>query len=147
MMMSVNIQVTEPLSDEMINALNDWLTTRQQNIVDELATYDVGPPPPPITDPPENVDVPYVEQAGNNLTCTMGNWNNMQQSPATYAYQWAKDDGTLIGTNASLYPISFADVGQTIGCTVTASNAIGTTTAPPSNSVVVTAPPASRGHA
>ena len=137
MMMSVNINVTEPLSDEMINALNDWLTTRLGNIVDELATYDVGPPPPPITDPPVNVTAPYCEQDGSNLTCTMGTWDN---KPISYSYQWAVDDGTSIGGNMPTYSIAFADVGLTIGCTVTATNNIGSTIGPPSNGMTVVAP-------
>lgn len=140
MAMSVSIQVTEPISDEMLTALNDWLTARQQNIIDELATYEVGPPPPPITDPPVNRDVPYAEQQNTVLNCTMGNWDNMQATGASYAYLWKKDDGTAVGTAAN-YPIAFADVGSTFSCVVTATNAIGSTTAPPSNSVTVVSPP------
>lgn len=140
MMMSVNIQVTEPLSAELLTALNDWLTARLAKIVDELATYDIGPPPPPVTDPPVNVTVPYCEQSGPNLTCTMGNWDNMQQDPHSYAYTWKKEDGTMVGTNAPTYAVAFADVGVTFTCTVSATNKIGTTEGPPSNSVTVVAP-------
>ena len=61
--MAVQIQVTEPLSAELMTALNDWLTTRLTNIIDELATYDVGPPPPAPTAPPVNTMAPVVEQA------------------------------------------------------------------------------------
>lgn len=137
--MAVQIQVTEPLSAEFLTALNDWLTTRQTNIVAELATYDVSPPPPPVTNPPVNTAAPVVAQVDPNLTCTTGTWDN---APASYAYQWSKDDGTIIGGNYMNYPIAFADVGAVISCTVTATNAIGATQGPPSNSVTVTAPPA-----
>jgi hypothetical protein len=135
-MMAVTINVTEPLSDELMTALNDWLVTRQQNIVDELATYDVGPPPPPITDPPSNVTAPLAEQSGSNLTCTMGTWDN---EPSSYTYVWSREDGSFAGS-AATYPIAFADVGVTFSCVVTATNTIGTTQGPPSNSVTVVSP-------
>jgi hypothetical protein len=137
LMMAVQIQVTDPISPEMETALNDWLNTRLSNIVAELATYGVGPPPPPITDPPVNTVAPVVTQVDPNLTCTTGTWDN---DPSSYSYQWAKDDGTLIGGNYMNYPITFADVGTTITCTVTATNTIGSTQGPPSNGVVVTSP-------
>ena len=136
-MMAVQIQVTEPLSAEMITALNDWLTTRLANIIDELATYDVGPPPPPPTAPPVNTVAPVVEQVGSNLTCTTGIWDGM---PTSFTYQW--NGGSNASTNSPTYVIALADVGNTINCTVSATNTIGTTQGPPSNDVVVTSPPA-----
>lgn len=137
-MMTVQISVTEPISAEMVTALNDWLTTRLANIVTELDTYGVGPPPPPITNPPVNTAAPVVTQVDPNLVATTGTWDN---SPTSYVYQWEKG-GTVIGGNYMNYPISFADVGSTITCTVTATNNIGSTQGPPSNDVVVTSPPA-----
>jgi len=136
-MMAVNIQVTEPLSAELLTALNDWLTTRLAAIIVELSTYDVGPPPPPITDPPINTAAPVVTQVDPDLLSTTGTWDN---EPTIFAYQWARDDGTVIGGNYMNYPITFADVGSTITCTVTATNHIGPTTGPPSTGVVVTPP-------
>jgi hypothetical protein len=97
-----------------------------------------GPDPVPTT-PPINVDVPHVQQAGSELTCTMGNWEGMQAEPHSYAYQWQLDGADITGGTASL-PIMADDVGKTATCVVTASNAIGSTAAPPSNGVVVTAP-------
>jgi hypothetical protein len=141
MMMAVQIQVTDPISAEMITALNDWLNTRMSNIVADLASYGVGPPPPPITDPPVNTAAPVVTQDGSNLTSTTGTWDN---APSSYSYQWARDDGTLIGGNFMNYAIMMADVGTTITCTVSATNNFGTTQGPPSNGVVVTTPPPAR---
>ena len=86
--------------------------------------------------PPVNVDVPYVEQVADHMTCTMGNWQNV---PDSYAYQW-KRDGTNIGTGAAQYTVTGADVGKTFTCVVTATNAAGSTAAPPSNGVVAAAP-------
>lgn len=91
----------------------------------------------PVAGPPVNVDVPHVSQAGDTLTCTMGNWEN---TPTTYSYVWALN-GTTVGTDADTYTIVAPDdVGQTAICTVTASNASGATTAPASNEVIVADP-------
>lgn len=88
------------------------------------------------TAPPVNVDVPHVQQVGSELTCTMGNWNG---EPTSYSYQW-KMAGANVGTDAASYTVTAADVGKTATCVVSATNALGTTAAPPSNGVVVVAP-------
>ena len=97
-----------------------------------------GPDPVPTT-PPINVDVPHVQQEGGSLTCTMGNWEGMQAEPHSYAYQWQLDGADITGGTATL-PIMADDVGKTATCVVSATNALGTTAAPASNGVVVTAP-------
>jgi hypothetical protein len=102
----------------------------------EIDAPEGGGPDPVPTTPPINVDVPHVQQAGSELTCTMGNWEG---EPTSYAYQWQLDGADITGGTASL-PIMADDVGKTATCVVTASNAIGSTAAPPSNGVVVTAP-------
>jgi hypothetical protein len=99
---------------------------------------EVETPPPPegnggTASAPVNVDVPFVDQAGSELRCTMGNWDG---EPTAYVYQWRLDDVDIPGDGATL-PVVAADVGHTATCTVTASNAHGSTTAPPSNAVVV----------
>lgn len=86
---------------------------------------------------PVNVDVPHVQQSGNTLNCTMGNWNNMDIDPVSYAYQWISDGATNIGTDAADYTITSGDVGHTVTCVVTATNTVGSTPAPPSVGVVV----------
>ena len=100
----------------------------------------VGASPTTPTDPPGNVDVPHVSQAGDKLTCTMGNWTG---TPTTYAYQW-KLDGGDVGTDSATHTVTAGDAGKSATCVVSASNAIGSTTAPPSNAVVVTDPGAAR---
>jgi hypothetical protein len=87
--------------------------------------------------PPVCNDTPYVDGAGtvgSTLTCTMGNWTG---SPSSYAYQWKSDGTTDIGTGAS-YVVVGEDVGHSLTCVVTASNYLGSATAPPSNAVFVT---------
>lgn len=85
------------------------------------------------TMPPINEDVPYVyESAAGTLECTMGNWLG---EPTAYAYAWWRN-GTSIGTNADLYILVAADAGHPITCVVTATNANGSTAAPPSNAFI-----------
>jgi hypothetical protein len=82
---------------------------------------------------PVNRDVPMVSQAGAVLNCTMGNWDG---EPTDYAYQW-RLDGTDTGDGTATYTSVPADVGKTAICTVSATNAAGTTAAPPSNQVLI----------
>jgi len=96
----------------------------------------IEPPAAPV-----NVDVPLVTgpngvdpaDVGQTLNCTMGNW---QGEPTGYAYQWKADDVDA-GNGDTSYLVDAADAGKTITCVVTATNAIGSTVAPPSNGVVV----------
>ena len=76
---------------------------------------------------------PFVAQAGAQLSCTMGNWTG---EPTSYSYRW-EVGGMSAGTDAATYDVQPADVGQNATCTVTATNAAGSTTAPVSNSVLV----------
>jgi len=105
----------------------------------EASQQEPGKPPeqvipePPATAPPVNVDVPYVSQTGSTLSCTMGNWENV---PTSYSYRW-QIDGANVGTDSALYAVTAADVGGMATCTVTATNARGSTTAPASNPVQI----------
>jgi hypothetical protein len=98
----------------------------------------------PAIAPPGVVEVPYVFQDGDVLNCTMGAWTG---APSQYAYQWLSDGTTAIGTDDPSYTPSAADSGHSIACVVSATNALGTTEAPPSNAVVVEEPPAEPGAA
>jgi hypothetical protein len=96
-----------------------------------------GEPEAPPTEAPVNVDVPYISggtAVGDVLNCTMGNWEGV---PTDYAYQWMSDGLSQLGTT-DIYTITASDVGHSITCVVTATNAIGSTQAPPSNAIVVT---------
>jgi hypothetical protein len=101
----------------------------------------------PVTPPPEggggttapaNTAVPAVTQAGDTLTCTQGTWSG---EPTTYAYQW-KVDGAVVGTDAATHTVTAADAGKSASCIVTATNAHGSTAAPPSVDLVITDPAA-----
>ena len=74
-----------------------------------------------------------MSQAGTTLNSTMGNWTG---EPTSYAYAW-KIDGAAVGSDNAIYSVLPVDVGQTATCTVTATNAAGSTAAPPSVGVTV----------
>lgn len=90
-------------------------------------------------DPPVNLYVPQASQENGVVNCTMGEWAG---EPSSYAYAW-QSDGADVGDGTNPYPVTADDVGKTVTCVVTATNAGGATAAPPSNGVVVTEPPAS----
>ena len=88
--------------------------------------------------PPSVVHVPAVTPigsatVGDTLTCTTGNWRG---TPDTYAYAWMAGE-KAVGTNSASYTPVAADAGSEITCTVTATNAYGSTAAPPSNAVSI----------
>lgn len=83
--------------------------------------------------PPVNVDVPYVSLTGAMASCTMGNW---QGEPTSYAYAWHLD-GVANGATDATYTVTPDDSGHSLACVVTATNALGSTVAPMSNSVAV----------
>ena len=83
--------------------------------------------------PPVNVDVPYVSLTGAMASCTMGNW---QGEPTSYAYAWHLD-GVANGATDATYTVTPDDSGHSLACVVTATNAMGSTAAPMSNSVAV----------
>jgi hypothetical protein len=82
---------------------------------------------------PVNTAVPLVTQSGTTLSCTMGIWEG---EPTSYSYAW-QIDGTAAGSDAATYEVQAGDVGKAATCTVTATNAAGSTAAPVSNSVTV----------
>jgi predicted fused transcriptional regulator/phosphomethylpyrimidine kinase len=63
----------------------------------------------------------------------MGNWTG---EPTSYAYAW-QIDGAAAGTGTADYAVQAGDVGKSATCVVTATNAAGSTAAPPSVGVVV----------
>lgn len=70
-------------------------------------------------------------QEGQTLTCSTGTWSG---SP-TYAYQWKRNGNNIGSATNSTYTLVTADVGQSIKCTVTATNFSGSANAD-SNTVV-----------
>jgi hypothetical protein len=77
-------------------------------------------------------------QARQTLTCSTGTWN-AAPLPITYAYQWYKNGSIISGATNSTYVVLSADVGSTLKCTVTASNAVGATSADSNTTATVIA--------
>jgi surface protein len=78
---------------------------------------------------PANVGAPVISGTttlGSTLTSTTGAFNG--NPTPTYAYQW-KRGATNIGTNSSTYILVLADSGAAITCVVTATNALGSSSA------------------
>jgi len=79
---------------------------------------------------PTNTVAPVVSgtaSTGSTLSCTTGTWVN---SPTSYSYQWQRNNTTNIGgATSSTYLLVSGDVGSTINCRVTATNAFGSSTA------------------
>lgn len=65
--------------------------------------------------------------AGGAVSTTNGVWS---ASPApSFAYQWKRDGVNIAGATASTYTLVTADIGPDITCDVTATNAIGSSSA------------------
>lgn len=74
---------------------------------------------------PENTIAPAITGTptlGQTLTCSAGTWAN---SPTSYARQWKRGGVNIAGATGSTYVLQAADIGSTITCLVTASNAGG----------------------
>jgi hypothetical protein len=82
---------------------------------------------------PINLDVPLVYQEGAEAKTTDGNWIG---EPTAYAYQW-RLDGADVGDGTNVYTVLPEDAGKSLLCIVSATNADGTTAAPPSNAIVL----------
>jgi hypothetical protein len=63
---------------------------------------------------------------GQTLTVSNGTWSN---TPTGYTYQWKRGGVNISAATNSTYALQAADVGTTITCTVTATNAGGSTAA------------------
>ena len=79
---------------------------------------------------PINTVAPVVSgtaTVGQTLTTTNGTWTG---APApTFTYQWQRVTTNISGATSSTYVLVVADVGNTIRCVVTATNALGAVSA------------------
>lgn len=78
---------------------------------------------------PANTILPVITgiaREGDTGTCSTGSWS---YSPSSYTYARYRDGVTLIGgATAAAYTYVTADVGHTVECAVTATNAAGSAT-------------------
>lgn len=94
-----------------------------------------------IASKPGVIDIPHASAnasppvVGTVCSCTQGNWEGV---PTSKTYQWTRDGTNITGATAATYTLVSADTGgHQIRCVVTATNAQGSTTAPPSNAIFV----------
>ena len=95
-----------------------------------LFAFDV---PVATTSPP----VTGTPTVGSTLSCGQGVWAN---GPTSYAYAWLRDGSAIGGATATTYQLVSADLGHSVSCKVTATNAEGSGTATSSAQKVVAAP-------
>jgi hypothetical protein len=88
---------------------------------------------------PTVVTIPYASAdttppaVGTRCSCTMGTWTG---EPTSYAYQWTLDGADIDGANDSTLTLEATEIGgKSVACVVTATNAMGSTTAPSSNAI------------
>jgi sugar lactone lactonase YvrE len=75
--------------------------------------------------PPGLLSAPTVSGSaavGSTLNCQTGSWSNR---PTGYEYQWNRGNAPIANASAATYTVTGADLGQALGCTVTAANAGG----------------------
>jgi hypothetical protein len=75
---------------------------------------------------PANTIAPVISgtiQENQVITCSTGTWTGY--APITYTYQWKKNNVNIVGATSSSYTVVSGDVGQSIKCTVTATNIVG----------------------
>lgn len=73
---------------------------------------------------PLNTRRPSVTRSGSTLTCRRGNWRNAER----FSYAW-RVNGVMHKRAKPTLPVGVAGKRRTASCSVTASNAAGTTTA------------------
>lgn len=94
--------------------------------------------------PPVNTSQPALSGSpveGDTMSCSPGGWNGQQ--PITFAYQWLRDSAPILGSSGSSYSVATADVSHTLGCQVTASNALGRASAVAAGVFLTPTPPRS----
>ena len=90
---------------------------------------------------PVNTVAPVVSGTatfGQTLSTTTGTWTGTPAS-FTYAYQWQRGGSNIGSATASTYTLVSGDVGFTIRCVVTATNAAGSTSANSNSTAAVSA--------
>jgi hypothetical protein len=109
----------------------DWLNNDRTHAAEIMALLAVIIA---ASGPPTNIDVPYASQDdATTLSCTLGNWDGQ---PTGYTFAW-HTDGVANGATGETYAVQPGDVDHGLACVVTATNALGSTAAPMSNTVVV----------
>ena len=65
--------------------------------------------------------------AGSTLTCRKGTWRGV--TPIQYAFRWRRNGRLITGARSQTFVVRQADAGALLGCSVVATNAVGSSTA------------------
>jgi hypothetical protein len=117
-----------PFADGSSSTIPSGASSDNGQIVPIQATVDFVPPPLANTTPPAISGTP---SPGDSLSCSNGTW---AQTPTAYTYQWLRDGQPVSGATNAVYPVTSADSGHTLSCTVSATvgiTAAGTATSAP----------------
>ena len=142
-----NVSFVNSISaDGRFVSFSSWATNldpRDDDAISDVFVRDVlgaPPPPPPPQPPPPPPDPPPPPAKPHNavapsisgrpverqrLTCRRGTWQGT--APITYRIRWLRD-GKPVGTQTTRR-VARADVARRLHCSVTASNAAGSTVA------------------
>jgi hypothetical protein len=104
----------------------------------EIIAVEAAVGPPAVA--PQNTVAPAISgttTTGQTISCSTGTWTGT--APITYAYQWKRNGSNISGATSSTYLLAVADEGQSVKCTVTATNSVGSASAD-SNTVTPSAP-------
>lgn len=83
--------------------------------------------PPPAAEPPTSTSLPTVAKesttvpVGVTLTCLSGSWTDTP----TFVYQWLRNGVAIPGAASASHTTTDADLGNSLQCQVTATNAGG----------------------
>ena len=102
-------------------------------------------PLPPVDSAPPVVSGGVAAAAaysGETLECSTGTWSG---EPTAFSYQWTRDGAPLAGATSQSYVVAAGQLGGSLACAVTASNAGGPGTPAASAAVAVIPPPPSSG--
>ena len=84
-----------------------------------------GSAPEQGTARPASVSKPRVTRSGRKLVCNRGSWSN---GPIRFSYAWLVNGEAKKGARRQKLPITRKLRGRRVQCTVTASNAAGSST-------------------
>lgn len=88
---------------------------------------------------PVNTVAPVVSgnaSSGQTLSTTNGTWTGAPTP--TFAYQWQRNTSNISGATSATYLVVDADIGSTLRCVVTATNALGSASANSNSTATVT---------
>jgi hypothetical protein len=107
---------------------NVWFTEEADRIGRVNTAPSPSPPPPTNNNPPVNTSPPAISGTplpDQKLTCSNGSWGN---DPTSFKDRWNTNGAAIAGATSQSYTVQVADRGATLSCSVTATNAAGSTT-------------------